>query len=145
LRYEDGSKSAASWRRRPFDTRSPAASPSLRPTCGGFIANRPALALDPGCNRRRSRRRQPRLPLRPAAAPDGLDGTEGTFSICSFWYVDALPRACRIAEARLVFEKMLTYANHLGLYSEQIGATGELHEPSFLAGYGRRGISRQLR
>jgi GH15 family glucan-1,4-alpha-glucosidase len=59
------------------------------------------------------------------AAPDGLDGEEGTFSICSFWYVEALARAGRIEEARLAFEKMLTYANHLGLYSEEIGPTGE--------------------
>jgi GH15 family glucan-1,4-alpha-glucosidase len=62
----------------------------------------------------------------PAASPDGLEGDEGTFSICSFWYVDALARAGRVAEARLAFEKMLTYANHLGLYSEQIGSSGEL-------------------
>jgi GH15 family glucan-1,4-alpha-glucosidase len=62
----------------------------------------------------------------PAASPDGIDGDEGTFSICSFWYVDALARAGRVAEARLAFEKMLTYANHLGLYSEQIGSSGEL-------------------
>jgi GH15 family glucan-1,4-alpha-glucosidase len=62
----------------------------------------------------------------PAASPDGLDGDEGTFSICSFWYVDALARAGRVAEARLAFEKMLTYSNHLGLYSEQIGSSGEL-------------------
>ncbi len=60
------------------------------------------------------------------ASPDGLEGNEGTFSICTFWYVEALTRAGRLDEARLVFEKMLTYANHLGLYSEQIGATGEL-------------------
>jgi GH15 family glucan-1,4-alpha-glucosidase len=53
----------------------------------------------------------------PAASPDGLDGNEGTFSICSFWYVEALARSGRLAEARLAFEKMLTYANHLGLYS----------------------------
>jgi GH15 family glucan-1,4-alpha-glucosidase len=59
------------------------------------------------------------------ASPDGLDGDEGTFSICSFWYVEALARAGRIDEARLAFEKMLTYANHLGLYSEEIGPTGE--------------------
>ncbi len=59
------------------------------------------------------------------AAPDGLAGDEGTFSICTFWYVEALARAGRLDEARLVFEKMLTYANHLGLYSEEIGATGE--------------------
>ena len=62
----------------------------------------------------------------PAASPDGLDGQEGTFSICSFWYVEALTRAGRVAEARLAFEKMLTYANDLGLYSEQIGPSGEL-------------------
>ena len=59
------------------------------------------------------------------ASPDGLRGEEGTFSICSFWYVEALARAGRLDEARLAFEKMLTYANHLGLYSEEIGPTGE--------------------
>jgi GH15 family glucan-1,4-alpha-glucosidase len=61
-----------------------------------------------------------------AASPDGLTGEEGTFSICSFWYVEALARAGRLVEARLGLEKMLTYANHLGLYSEEIGPTGEL-------------------
>ena len=59
------------------------------------------------------------------ASPDGLDGDEGTFSICSFWYVEALARAGQLDQARLAFEKMLTYANHLGLYSEEIGPTGE--------------------
>ncbi|MEV7978621.1 glycoside hydrolase family 15 protein [Streptomyces sp. NPDC086519] len=59
------------------------------------------------------------------ASPDGLRGDEGTFSICSFWYVEALVRAGRVDEARLAFEKMLTYANHLGLYAEEIGRTGE--------------------
>jgi GH15 family glucan-1,4-alpha-glucosidase len=61
----------------------------------------------------------------PEASPDGLDGGEGTFSICSFWYVEALARAGRTHEARLAFEKMLTYANHLGLYSEELGPSGE--------------------
>ena len=61
----------------------------------------------------------------PEASPDGLEGDEGTFSICTFWYVEALARAGRLEEARLAFEKMLTYANHLGLYSEEIGPTGE--------------------
>ncbi|MEO3754340.1 glycoside hydrolase family 15 protein [Streptomyces sp. B6B3] len=61
----------------------------------------------------------------PAISPDGLRGSEGTFSICSFWYVEALVRAGRTDEARLAFEKMLTYANHLGLYAEQVGHTGE--------------------
>ena len=61
----------------------------------------------------------------PSASPDGLQGHEGTFSICTFWYVDALARSGRLEDARRVFEKMLTYANHLGLYSEEIGPTGE--------------------
>jgi GH15 family glucan-1,4-alpha-glucosidase len=61
----------------------------------------------------------------PAASPDGLRGDEGTFSICSFWYVEAMVHAGRIDEARLAFEKMLTYANHLGLYAEEISNTGE--------------------
>jgi pentatricopeptide repeat protein len=56
---------------------------------------------------------------------DGLDGDEGTFNLCSFWYVDALTKAGRVTEARMVFEKMLTYANHVGLYAEEIGPSGE--------------------
>jgi GH15 family glucan-1,4-alpha-glucosidase len=61
----------------------------------------------------------------PSASPDGLVGSEGTFSICTFWYVDALARSGRLEDARLTFEKMLTYANHVGLFSEEIGLTGE--------------------
>ena len=61
----------------------------------------------------------------PSASPDGLAGSEGTFSLCTFWYVDALARAGRIDDARLTMEKMFTYTNHLGLYSEEIDATGE--------------------
>jgi len=61
----------------------------------------------------------------PAASPDGLQGSEGTFSLCTFNYVDALARAGRRTDARLTFEKMLTFANHLGLYGEEIGLTGE--------------------
>jgi GH15 family glucan-1,4-alpha-glucosidase len=61
----------------------------------------------------------------PSASPDGLVGEEGTFSICTFWYVDALARSGRLEQARLTFEKMFTYANHLGLYAEEIGLTGE--------------------
>ncbi|MFJ3582021.1 glycoside hydrolase family 15 protein [Streptomyces sp. NPDC090127] len=60
----------------------------------------------------------------PEASPDGLRGSEGTFSLCTFMYVDALARAGRTDLARLVLEKMLTYANHLGLYSEEIDLTG---------------------
>ncbi len=61
----------------------------------------------------------------PEASPDGLRGKEGTFTVCSFWYVEALTGAGRLDEARIAFEKMLTYANHVGLYAEQIGQTGE--------------------
>ncbi len=61
----------------------------------------------------------------PKASPDGLQGNEGTFSICSFWYVDALTRSGRLDQARFVFDKMMTYGNHLGLFSEEIGLTGE--------------------
>jgi GH15 family glucan-1,4-alpha-glucosidase len=64
-----------------------------------------------------------------AKTPDGLKGTEGTFNMCTFWLVEALTRASgvdprRLQEARLLFEQMLGYANHLGLYSEQIGFRG---------------------
>jgi GH15 family glucan-1,4-alpha-glucosidase len=61
----------------------------------------------------------------PAASPDGLRGSEGTFSLCTFSYVDSLARAGQLEKARNTFEKMLTYANHLGLYSEEIALTGE--------------------
>lgn len=60
------------------------------------------------------------------AAPDGLSGTEGTFTICTFWLVEALTRAGRLDDARFLFERMLGYANHLGLYSEEIGRAGDL-------------------
>jgi pentatricopeptide repeat protein len=56
---------------------------------------------------------------------DGLIGEEGTFNLCTFWLVEALTRAGRLEEARLIFEQMLSYANHLGLYAEEIGPSGE--------------------
>lgn len=61
----------------------------------------------------------------PAASPDGLRDSEGTFSLCTFLYVDALARAGRLRQARYTFEKMLTYANHVGLFAEEIGPSGE--------------------
>lgn len=63
--------------------------------------------------------------LQEEAAPDGLAGQEGTFTLCSFWLVEALTRAGRLEEARLTFEKILSYANHLGLYAEELSLTGE--------------------
>lgn len=60
-----------------------------------------------------------------SVAGDGLDGTEGTFSLCSFWWVEALTRTGRTEDARLALEKTFTFANHLGQYAEQVGVTGE--------------------
>ncbi|MFG1948573.1 glycoside hydrolase family 15 protein [Nonomuraea sp. NPDC048826] len=61
----------------------------------------------------------------PEASPDGLRGSEGTFNLCSFLYVEALARAGRLQQARYAFDKMLTYANHVGLFAEEIGPSGE--------------------
>jgi GH15 family glucan-1,4-alpha-glucosidase len=59
------------------------------------------------------------------AAADGLKSGEGTFSMCTFWYIECLSRSGQLEKARLFFEKMIGYANHLGLYSEQLGFKGE--------------------
>jgi GH15 family glucan-1,4-alpha-glucosidase len=59
------------------------------------------------------------------AASDGPSGEEGTFVACSFWLVECLTRAGRLEEARITLEKMFSYANHLGLYAEKIGYSGE--------------------
>jgi GH15 family glucan-1,4-alpha-glucosidase len=61
---------------------------------------------------------------------DGLSGEEGTFNICTFWMVEAMTRAGYahseyLEEARLMFEQMIGYANHLGLYAEETGSSGE--------------------
>jgi GH15 family glucan-1,4-alpha-glucosidase len=66
----------------------------------------------------------------PGLTNDGLRGHEGTFNMCSFWLIEALTRAgrtdpARLDDARLLFEQMLGYANHLGLYAEQTGNSGE--------------------
>lgn len=61
----------------------------------------------------------------PQASPDGLRGSEGTFNLCSFLYVEALARSGRLGRARYAFDKMLTYANHVGLFAEEIGPSGE--------------------
>jgi GH15 family glucan-1,4-alpha-glucosidase len=58
-------------------------------------------------------------------ADTGLRGGEGTFSVCSFWNVECLARAGDLQQARFYFEKTLSYANHLGLYSEELGMNGE--------------------
>jgi GH15 family glucan-1,4-alpha-glucosidase len=55
---------------------------------------------------------------------DGLPGEEGSFTACSFWYVECLARAGELEKAQLLFEKLLGYANHLGLFSEELGSNG---------------------
>jgi GH15 family glucan-1,4-alpha-glucosidase len=62
--------------------------------------------------------------------PDGLIGQDGTFNMCTFWLVEALTRSgkfdrSRLADARMIFERMLGYANHVGLFAEQTGPRGE--------------------
>ena len=54
------------------------------------------------------------------AAADGLTGSEGTFCMCSYWYIECLARSGETEKARLLFEKMHGYANHLGLYAEEM-------------------------
>jgi GH15 family glucan-1,4-alpha-glucosidase len=69
-------------------------------------------------------------------AEDGVGGREGSFSMCTFWCVEALTRAGKfdksfIAQAVLMFEDMISYSNHLGLYSEEITRSGEVVPYSF--------------
>lgn len=56
---------------------------------------------------------------------DGLSGDEGAFTACCFWFIEALARSHQTAKARLLFEKMMGYANHLGLYAEELGGSGQ--------------------
>jgi GH15 family glucan-1,4-alpha-glucosidase len=56
---------------------------------------------------------------------DGIPGGEGSFAACSFWYIECLARGGELEKAQLLFEKMLGYANHLGLYSEELGSNGQ--------------------
>ena len=66
-----------------------------------------------------------RYDVEASADVDALKGEEGSFTACSFWYVECLARAGRVNEARLMFEKMLGFANHLGLFAEELGNAGE--------------------
>ncbi len=65
------------------------------------------------------------LVYRYASCTDGLDGQEGTFTACSFWLIECLARAGQVQKARLMLDRMLGFANHLGLYSEELGSNGE--------------------
>ena len=93
----------------------------------GFIAPRDPMWLSTlaGDGRRSSSPTASSTATTRAPRPTGSAAREGTFTLCTFWYVDALARSGYLEEAQLTFEKMLTYANHLGLYAEEIGLTGE--------------------
>jgi GH15 family glucan-1,4-alpha-glucosidase len=73
------------------------------------------------------------------AAPDGLGGREGTFSMCTFWYVECLSRSGQLQKAQFYFEKMLGYANHVGIFSEQLGFMGE-HLGNFPQAFSHAGL-----
>ena len=62
---------------------------------------------------------------RTAQSPDGLPGSDAAFCPCSFWYIECLSRAGELDKARLLFEQLLGYANHLGLYAEELGRRGD--------------------
>ncbi len=62
----------------------------------------------------------------PEVSQDGISGEEGTFSICTFWLAECLARAGRVDEAHLMIQRIISAANHLGLYSEEIGLNGEM-------------------
>ena len=94
----------------------PSASSPPRPAVGVDAARRWTTSWSPTASSTATTR-----PPHPTACA----GSEGTFSLCTFIYVDALARAGRLDDARLAFEKMLTYANHVGLFSEEIALTGE--------------------
>jgi GH15 family glucan-1,4-alpha-glucosidase len=70
---------------------------------------------------------------------DGLGGVDGSFTMCSFWYVENLARVGRVDDARLLFEKLASYGNHLGLYSEELGTAGE-HLGNFPQGITHLGL-----
>jgi GH15 family glucan-1,4-alpha-glucosidase len=64
---------------------------------------------------------------RPESGIDGLEGSEGTFLLCTFWLAQALAMAGRIDRARSVFERAASFANDLGLLAEEVDPqSGEL-------------------
>lgn len=62
---------------------------------------------------------------------DGLAGEEGSFTICTLWYIEALSLAGRfdpklLFRARQMLDSLVLYANHVGLMSEEISRNGKL-------------------
>ncbi|MFE0502114.1 glycoside hydrolase family 15 protein [Lysobacter soli] len=56
--------------------------------------------------------------------PDDFGAPETSFTICTFWYIDALASIGRHEEARSLFERILARRNHLGLLSEDLEFDG---------------------
>ncbi|TXC68070.1 glycoside hydrolase family 15 protein [Sphingomonas ginsenosidivorax] len=56
---------------------------------------------------------------------DGLEGGEGAFTTCTFWYAECLARAGRIDEAQMTLAKGMAYANPLDLFSEELDRRGQ--------------------
>ena len=112
-----GSASCSTRRHRARRVGAPDAARQLR------VPDRSALDVHPARDRARPGERLPRLPLphRRAASPTGSRATRAPSTMCSFWYVECLSRMGDLHQARFVFEKMLGYANHLGLYGEELG------------------------
>jgi GH15 family glucan-1,4-alpha-glucosidase len=71
------------------------------------------------------------LRYRPEATDDGLQGEEGTFTICSFWLVSALAEIGEMDRARALCERLLAYASPLGLYAEEIEPYSGRHLGNF--------------
>ena len=65
------------------------------------------------------------LVYRYGVGTDGLDGTEGSFTPCSFWFIECLARSGQVEKAQFLFDRILSYANHLGLYSEELASNGD--------------------
>jgi len=72
--------------------------------------------------------------------PDDFGTPETTFLICSFWYVEALACVGRLDEAVAEFEQLLTYANHLGLLSEDVDAKTGAQWGNFPQAYSHVGL-----
>ena len=89
--------------------------------------DRSALALDAAGHRPKtwSRIRWSIGTASTTARRMGCKAGEGHSSMCTFWYVECLARAGDVQKARFIFEKMLGYANHVGLYAEELGPRGE--------------------
>ncbi len=68
---------------------------------------------------------------RPEDTDDGLEGTEGTFTICSFWLVSALAEIGEVHRANHLLEKLLSYASPLGLFAEELDARNGRHLGNF--------------